>query len=110
MTFTGTYDGKSASVTSKYGKWIRGAKLEKTLAAAGLYRYRMIVVYDDFTEEYVPFVYQTSTDGGRWTSSANASASGITVKVTVPETVLRTVTIDRFYDYKGNYVTWSAGY
>lgn len=110
VTFTGAYDGKSASVTAKYGKWIRGAKLEKTLAGAGLYRYRMIIVYDDFTESYVPFAYQTSTDCVSWTSSATASASGITVTATMPETVLRAVTIDRFYDSEGNHVTWSVGH
>ena len=110
VTFTGTYNGQSASVTAKYGKWIRGAKLEKTSAGSGQYRYRMVVVYDDFTEAYVPFAYQTSTDGIGWTSSATASASGITVIATTPETVIRAVTVDRFYDYEGNHITWSAGY
>jgi hypothetical protein len=110
VTFTGTYDGMSASPTSKYGKWIKGVRIEKTLASAGVYRYRMVVIYGDFTEKYVSFTYQTSDDGVIWSPSLNAPSSGVTFPATVPGVILRAETVDRFYDYMGNSMTWSTGY
>lgn len=110
VTFTGTYRGKSASVTMKYGKWLRGVVFVKTSAGAGTYNYRMVVVYDDFTEVAVPFTYQTSTDGKAWSAVKSGTASGVNVAATMPETRLRGKTADTYLDSAGNSLIWTIGY
>lgn len=110
VTFTGTYLGESASVTMKYGKWVRSVSFRKTLVRTGVYNYRLMMIYDDFTEVAVPFDYQTSTGGSEWTASKSAQASGVEITATNPETLIRGRTSSRYLDYQGNSVIWSVGY
>ncbi len=109
VTFTGTFQGKSASVAMKYGKWVREVVFRKTSAGAGSYNYRLALVFDDFTETFVPFTYQTSTDGTSWSASVSAPASGVTIAATVPVTMVRGRTAGYYYDYRGDSMIWSAG-
>lgn len=110
VTFTGTYRGLSASVTMKYGKWVRDVMFRKTQVSHGIYNYKMVVRYDDFTEEVIPFIYQTSTDGSSWSTQKSATTAGAEISATVPETLLRGETVSYFYDYQGNSSKWYAGY
>lgn len=110
VTFTGAYRGLSASVTMKYGKWVRGVMFRKTQVSHGIYNYKMVVRYDDFTEEVIPFIYQTSTDGASWSTQKSATTAGAEISATVPETLLRGETVSYFYDYQGNSSKWYAGY
>lgn len=110
VSFTGTYRGLSESVTLKYGKWVRDAMFRKTQVSHGVYNYKMVVRYDDFTEEVIPFTYQTSTDGSTWGTQKSAGVAGVDISATVPETLVRGETVSCFYDYQGNYIKWYAGY
>lgn len=110
VTFTATYDGMSASVASVYGKWVREATFRSTYVSPGVFNYKMVVIYADFTEEAVPFTYQTSTDGSSWTSPKNGTVAGVNVTSTMPATILRGQTVNRYYDYNCNSRIWTAGY
>lgn len=110
VTFTGTFQGMSASVSIVYGKWVREAGFRRTSVSASAYNYKMVVVYADFTEVAVPFTYQTSTDGTYWSATMNGTTSGVTVTKTTPETRLRARTVGGFYDRNGARLIWTIGY
>lgn len=110
VSFTGTYRSMSASVVVKYGKWVREVIFRKTLVSTGVYNYKMVVRYDDFTEEEIPFTYQISERGSGWGASQNAQASGVNITATTPETLIRGQTSVPYLDYQGNSVIWSVGY
>ena len=109
VTFTGSFQGMSASASSLYGKWTKGVRLDKTVETSSSVRYRMALIYDDFSVTYVPFEYQTS-DGGSWSQSHLASESGVVLPVTNPTTRIRAVTADEYHDYTGAKTRYSIGY
>lgn len=110
VTFTATYEDMSASVESIYGKWVREATFRRTYISPGVFNYRMVVIYADFTEEAVPFTYQTSTDGSSWTASKSGTVAGVNVTSTMPATIVRGQTLNRYHDYRCNSRIWTAGY
>lgn len=109
VTFTGEYQGMKASATSVYGKWIKDVRFYKEQESAMYDRYRVMVVYDDFTTEFVRFRYQVGSGGG-WTQSEIASESGVLVLRSVPATVIRAVTVEEYYDYTGHKSVRDLGY
>ena len=89
------------------GKWIKDVRCVKTLlSGSGGYLYRLYVVYDDFTEEAVPFVCQGSYDGRSWESYGEVSEDGIVLDWSVR--YVRFETVNSYYDFAGTKLKWNA--
>lgn len=106
-TFTAYYKDMSASVDILYGKWVKAIRCVKTSdAGPGKYRYRIAVVYDDFTEEFVPFVYQAEVNEPIGVITGNASEDGVVLDWTVGS--LKFETQNPYHDYMGVPKVWST--
>lgn len=105
--FTASYGGFTAGVEMLYGKWIRDVRGVKTLlSGAKEYLYRLYVVYDDFTEEPVPFICHVSSDGRSWTSYGEVTDAGIILDWSVNHVKLETS--EKYHDYTGALRIWST--
>lgn len=104
-TFTAFYNGMSASIDMVYGKWVREIRCVKTVlsGSAGVL-YRLYVVYDDFSEEAVPFLCQISEDGLSWEEYGVSPSGGIVLNGFVR--YVRLETRDKYYDYSGQLHIW----
>lgn len=106
-TFTAYYKDMSASADMLYGKWVKAIRCVKTSdAGLGKYRYRIALVYDDFTEEFVPFVYQAEVNEPVGVITGHASKDGVVLDWTVGS--LKFDTQNRYHDYMGVPKIWST--
>ena len=103
--FTARYGNLTASVEMVYGKWVKAIRCVKTSdAGPGQYRYRVAVIYDDFTEEFVPFVYQAEADNASGVITGQAAEDGVVLDWTVDD--VRFETLKPYYDHSGSLKVW----
>ena len=105
--FTGYYRGFSASAECLYGKWVKDIGYEKVaIDGFNKFRYRVYVIYADFSKEYIPFSYNLSSDGDKWSYGGTASAKGVILDWF--ENYIEFNALERYYDYLGNLRSWSV--
>lgn len=106
-TFTAYYKGMTAEVDMLYGKWVKAIRCVRTSdAGPGQYRYRIALVYDDFSEEYVPFTYCAEVNEALGVVSGSASEKGVALDWTTGS--IRFETLMKYHDYTGAAVVWST--
>ena len=105
--FTGYYRGFSASAECLYGKWVKDIGYER-IAVDGFskFRYRVYVIYADFSIEYVPFSYNLSQDGHKWTYGGSASSDGVLIDWF--ENYIEFNATEKYYDDMGTLREWKV--
>lgn len=105
-SFKAVYGTMTASAVSKYGKWVRGAALEKTWTDGRTCLLRMYVVMDDFTRRYVKFRYICTDHNGVSGDAGTSDESG--VKIDSRWVSIEAETSSPHYDSSGGLRLWEA--
>lgn len=104
--FTGSYCGFVSSLDMLYGKWVKDIGYERVgTSKNGVCRYRVYLIFDDFSKIYVPFAYRLSLDGNSWGKTYTSSVDGIEADYTGYYIDFKTV--DEYYDYTGYSRIWN---